>query len=338
MSQLPTPAESMSYCGIDVSASSLAVAIQWQDQAVQQREFVNDARGHKALIAWLCRYGRVRVALESTGIYSMDLALALDASEGIEVSVLNPKMVHRFACTLRRSKTDRADACALAEYCRRMPFTRWRAPDPNLLQLRTLTRYIAGLTAELQRGKNRLHAAASCSSTPTCLIKDLRRSLASLQRRILLLRHQAMELVRSDHALLERFKLLVSIPGIARVSALQLLGELTLLSIEMPVRQWVAHSGLDPAHQISGTSVHRASRISRAGNHHLRRALYMPALVASRHDAHIKAFYNTLISRHKAKMQALIAVARKILHAIYGIFKTHSRYDGQKLFAHSLPL
>jgi transposase len=326
----------MSYCGIDVSASTLAVAVQRQDKPVQQREFGNDARGHKALIGWLGKHGLVRVALESTGIYSMDLALALDAAEGIEVAVLNPKLVHRFAGTLRRSKTDRADACALAEYCRRMPFTRWRAPDPNLLQLRSLIRYIAGLTAELQRGKNRLHAARSCSATPVCLLKDLRQSLASLQRRILLLRHQAMELVRSDRALLERFNLLISIPGIARVSALQLLGELTLLSVEMPVRQWVAHSGLDPAHQISGTSVHRPSRISRAGNRHLRRALYMPALVAVRHDPHIKAFYNTLIHRHKAKMQALIAVARKILHAIYGIFKSHSLYDGQKLFAHIL--
>lgn len=58
----------------------------------------------------------------------------------------------------------------------------------------------------------------------------------------------------------------------------------------------------------------------------------MPALVAARRDPHMKAFYEVLQCRHKAKLQALIAVARKLLHAIYGIFRTHTAYNGQKLF------
>jgi transposase len=66
-------------------------------------------------------------------------------------------------------------------------------------------------------------------------------------------------------AIRKRFDLLILIPGIAAISALQLLGELAPLSPEMSVRQWVAHSGLDPSHQVSGTSVHKPSRISRAG-------------------------------------------------------------------------
>ena len=112
----------------------------------------------------------------------------------------------------------------------------------------------------------------------------------------------------------------------------QLLGELATLSPDMTVRQWVAHSGLDPAHEISGTSVRKASRISRAGNRHLRRALYMPALVASRCDPHGKAFFESLLARNKARLQALIAVARKLLHAIYGMFRSGLKYEGTKLF------
>jgi transposase len=104
------------YCGIDVSAKSLTVAIQRVHQPVEQRSFPNASVGHKALIVWLLRKAKspVRVLLEATGIYSLDLAFALKAAEGIEVAVLNPKVANRFAQTIRRSKTDAADAEVLA--------------------------------------------------------------------------------------------------------------------------------------------------------------------------------------------------------------------------------
>jgi transposase len=325
--------QAMVFCGIDVSAATLAVAVRQEDQRFEERIFDNTPGGHKALIGWL-RKGKVqaRVSLEATGIYSLDLALALDQAEGIEVAVLNPKLIHRFAQTLRRSKTDSADAQVLAEYSRRMPFAPWSAPQLSGLQLRTISRHIQGLVVEHTRQNNRLHAAEQSASTPRCVVNDLKRSMASLKLRIARLRGEALRLVHSHEAMRKRFELLIRIPGIAAISALELLGELSPLSPEMSVRQWVAHSGLDPSHQVSGTSVHKPSRISRAGNRHLRRALYMPALVAVRRDPHLKAFYEILLSRHKAKLQALIAVARKLLHAIYGIWRTQTTYDGSKLF------
>ena len=65
------------------------------------------------------------MSLEATGIYSLDLALALDAAPDIELAMLNPKKVSRFAQTLRRSKSDAADAMVLAEFSQRMPFRTW---------------------------------------------------------------------------------------------------------------------------------------------------------------------------------------------------------------------
>ena len=116
------------------------------------------------------------------------------------------------------------------------------------------------------------------------------------------------------------------------LSAMQVLAELSTLPSDLTVREWVAHSGLDPAHEISGSSVRKASHISRAGNGHLRRALSMPALVAFRCDPQAKAFFESLLARNKARLQALIAVARKLLHTIYGIFRSGLKYNGTKLF------
>ena len=321
------------YCGIDVSAQTLAVALIEGESSLRQREFANGASGHRELIQWLGRgKAEVRVSLEATGSYSLDLALALDAAPGIELAVLNPKVVNRFAQTLVRSQSDAAAALVLAEYSRRMPFTSWTAPSPRRLELRTLVRYIDALVREQARDLNRLHALEASRTTPRAVVADVKRALASLGRRIAKMRSAAREMIAADRELEERFRLLTTMPGIGLISALQLLGETVLLAPDLTVRQWVAHSGLDPAHHDSGTSVHKRPRISRAGNRRLRRALFMPALAAVRCDPHLKAFYQTLQARHKTKLQALIAVARKLLHAIYGIFKTGIAYDGSKLF------
>src|SRR6185437_4525643 len=197
------------YCGIDVSAKSLTVAMQRVRQPVEQRSFLNTSVGHKALIVWLRKVrSPVRVSLEATGTYSLDLALALDAAEGIEVAVLNPKVANRFARTIRRSKTDAADAEVLAEYARRMPFTGWVAPSPGSLRLRSIVRHIESLSVQSAQNQNRLHAANGSASTPSCIVQDLKRSVASLDLRIHKLRREAMALVRQDDLLRKRFELL----------------------------------------------------------------------------------------------------------------------------------
>src|ERR1035441_6204353 len=248
MSKRSVAGQAVMFCGIDVSAATLAAAVQPESQeGFQQREFANSATGHKALIAWLYKLGATaRVSLEATGIYSLDLALALDGAEGIEVAVLNPRRVHQFAQTLGRSKTDRADALALAEYSRRMPLVGWRRPNRGALELRALSRYIATLTEEHARLHNRLHAAEGSRTTPRCVREDLKRSMSGLRKRLLRLRRQAVSLIGQDPELERKFRSLTGITGIAETSAVQLLGELASLDPEMSVRQWVAHSGLDP--------------------------------------------------------------------------------------------
>jgi transposase len=324
MSKAAVGSQARVFAGVDVSAKTLAVAVQREGrEGFEQREFGNSKVGRKQLIGWLLKCGTVaRVALEATGIYSLDVALALEETAGIEVAVLNPKTAHRFAQTLCRSKTDKTDAVALSEYSLRMRFVAWRRPSESALELRQISRYIAALAQEHTRSHNRLHAAEASGTTPRCVRDDLKRSMADLKKRMAVLLGKARAVVRQDADLARKFEQLVAIPGIAEKSAVQLLGEL---------------AGLDPVHQQSGSSVHKPSRISRHGNRHLRRALYMPALVGARFDPHMKAFYTMLQARHKTKLQALMAVARKLLHAIFGIFKTNTPYDGRKLFPELIP-
>jgi transposase len=180
--------------------------------------------------------------------------------------------------------------------------------------------------------KNRQHAAGLSQAIPAVVRRDLARSLRAQERALERLTRQARKLIAPDSQLAERFALLDSVPGIGETSAVQLPGELGVLAPDLEARQWVAYAGLDPRHYRSGTSVHKKPRMSKAGNKHLRHALFMPALVAVRHDPHLGAFYPHLLAQGKFKMQALVAVMRKILRALHAMFKAPQPYDGSKLF------
>ena len=75
--------------GIDVSAKVVDVAVEVDGKQLAIRQFDNNASGHSRLLHWLKTHGRsVRVVVESTGIYSLDLALALQRCEDTEVMVV----------------------------------------------------------------------------------------------------------------------------------------------------------------------------------------------------------------------------------------------------------
>ena len=317
--------------GIDVSARELVAAVGGQEA---EHRFANTGSGHAALVNWLRRQGsRRRVCVEASGNYSLDLALTLSRQSSMELQVVNPRLARRFAESLgKRSKTDPVDAHMLAEFAARMPFAVWQAPRTAALQLRSLVRTITALTRIATQEKNRKHAAAASLVLAPMVARELQRHARYLEQRIAKLRQKAQRMVARDPHLQRRWQHLLSVPGIGEVSALQILGELAVLPATLDARQWVAQCGLDPKHHESGSSVQATPHISKAGNRYLRAALYMPALVAVRSDAPAAAFYGRLQQRGKAKLAALIAVMRKLLHGIYGMFRRDQDYDGLELF------
>ena len=142
----------------------------------------------------------------------------------------------------------------------------------------------------------------------------------------------ALRLIERAPELAEAYALLTSVKGIARRSAIQLMAELLCLPESLTVREWVAYAGLDVREYESGSSVRRPRRISKVGNAHLRRVLYMPAHVAIQHDPNVRAFYRNLLADGKTSMFALVAVMRKLLHAIYGMLKHRTPFDGTKFY------
>lgn len=324
----------MNTIGIDVDSIHLVCRIRRGGKDFPETTFSNDAAGHRKLIGWATRRGQpARVCMEATGVYSLPLAFALHAAEGIEVMVVNPKAIKHFATAiLQRGKTDSLDAGSILEYLERMPFRPWHPPAAELLEIQAICRRIVQLNVELTREQNRHAAARRAGAHGQVVARDIAVNMRHIRRRIELLERTALERIERVPEFADKLRLLTSTTGIANKTGPRILAELLALPTDMTGPQWVAHTGLDPRPYESGKSTHKPRRISKAGNRYLREALYFPAMVASRRDPNVKAYYEALVARGKKPLQALVAVMRKLLLAIWGMFKNNETWDGNKFF------
>jgi transposase len=319
--------------GVDIDSKYLVVKICRADQTPTSAQFDNTDSGHRKFIEWATRGGRsARVCCEFTGVYGEQFALALHRAPRIEVMVVNPKAIRKFAdALLSRGKSDAIDAGVILEYLRRMPFKAWQPPSDEVLEIQALSRRLLQLTVERTRERNHLHAAQRRGELGRAITQDIAAHLAQLEQRIKTLRAAAMRLISAVPALQHCYERLISAAGVGAPTAIKLIGELMVLPADMQAAQWVAHAGLDPRPHESGTT-HKPRRISKAGNHYLREALYMPALVAIKHDANVKAFYSKLIAAGKKPLQAIVAVMRKLLQALWGMLKNDQTWNGEKFY------
>ncbi len=324
----------MNTIGIDVDSVNLVCRIRRDGKDFPEMIFANNDAGHQKLIRWATRGGKqARICLEATGVYSLPLALALDSATNIEVMVVNPKAIKNFATAImQRGKTDSMDAATIRNFLERMPFQAWHAPSNELLEIQHISRRVVQLTTEVTRERNRHIAAKRVGTHGTVVTNDTAVNIRHLERRIVHLEQVARDLISCVPALADKLALITSTTGIARKTGPRILAELLVLPDDMLGPQWVAHAGLDPKPHQSGTSTNKPRRITKAGNRYLRDALYFPALVASRRDPNVKAYYDMLIERGKKPMQALVAIMRKLLLAIWGMLKNNQAWDGNKFF------
>ena len=170
--------------GVDVGAETLSLVIRKCGTPMKAQQFDNTPAERTRLVTKLAKLPGIVVCLEATGVYSLDLAIALH-DVGIRVMVLNPKASHNFAkVLLRNTKTDDVDADTLAQYAERMPFQAWVRPSNAALGLRALSRRLSALTRQKAAAKNHLHAAAFIPNTPQYVIQDMALGISQLEKRI----------------------------------------------------------------------------------------------------------------------------------------------------------
>lgn len=311
------------FIGIDVSKARLDVDVLRPDGRHRSKKFANTPKGHDELVSWLRSHDvtPAHVCMEATSTYMEDAAAAL-SDAGFTVSVINPALGKAFAQSEGlRSKTDAVDARMLAEFCRQKRPAAWEAPHPLERALRALVLRHQSLTDMHTQELNRRETAREVQ------MPSIDAHLLWLEAELKRLEKQIKDLTDDDPDLKHRRKLLDSIPGIGEKTSAVLLAYAGLKDRFGQARQFAAFAGLTPRQHESGSSVNRRGRMSKAGHVSLRRALYMPAMVALYKTTWGKAFRERLEKNGKGAKLIIGAMMRKLAQVAYGVLKSGRPFD-----------
>lgn len=290
------------YAGIDVSKDWLDVYL--HPAGVQMR-LANRLDGLRRLRRQLQGLAVERVVLEPTGKYHR-MAHRTLSTWGYPVAVVNPWRARRFAEARGvPDKTDRLDARLLALLGQSLSPSPTAPARPELEELQELVNARSAAMAEAVAVGNRLEAAQS-----GFLRAELARRRKSLAAHLERLSARIARCIAADPGLAARQAILCSIPGIGPVVAAALLAGLSELG-QGSGKAAARLAGLAPVADDSGNR--KGQRHIHGGRMAPRNALYMAALSAARYEPGLKACYDRLIARGKAKKLALTAVMRKLV-------------------------
>ena len=297
--------------GIDVSQSQLDVAV----RPCTGFSVSNDEAGWATVVMRLQLLTLVRIVLEATGGLEVPLVGALAAAR-LPVIVVNPRHVRDFArATGQLAKTDALDAQILAHFAEaiRPPFR--PLPDAHTQALAALAARRRHLVEMLTAEKNRLRTATPATR------QSLRRHLVWLQRERTRLDTELAVVIHSSPVWRAADDLLRSVPGVGPVLTTTVLANLPELGT-LTHKQMAALVGVAPLNRDSGTL--HGKRLVWGGRAHVRAALYMAALVATRRNPVIRTFYQRLCQAGKAKKLALTACMRKLLIILNAMVKSRT--------------
>jgi transposase len=307
--------------GLDIAKAKLDACLLFGTQAFHA-QFDNSKPGLQSLRVWCRKHGALSpsTVLEATGRYGELAANQLHAT-GHHVHLANARRIKDYARSLgRRNKTDRIDAALIASFGATRNLPAWLPPSAAQQTLRALMRRSADLATMLQAEHNRTE-----SSSDPLVAKSLAHIVRALEKEIASLQAQIKAHIQATPELREDLAHLCQIEGIGQRSAAWLLAEVPR---HLPnARAAAAWLGVTPRVRQSGSCLHSTAPVGSEGNRHLRRVLFMAAMVARHHNPRLKAFADRLAANGKSKMSVLFAVLHKLFKISFLLLKDHAAYD-----------
>jgi len=259
------------------------------------------------------------IVMEATGGYERKLASQLQAA-GLPVSIVNPRRIRDFAkATGRMAKTDKIDAGIIALFGAMLEPPQKDVIDANALKMKALVSRRNQLIEIRTAENNRMEHA-----NDNVIARSIKAVIKAIENEIEKVDKQISDHIDQMPELKRNTELLKSVPGIGDTTASMLVVELPELG-KANKKQIAALVGLAPMNRDSG--MFQGKRMTGGGRRNIRARLFMPTLVAIKHNPVIRKFYLNLIEKGKAKMTAVVAAMRKLLVILNTMIKNNQKWS-----------
>ena len=306
------------HIGVDVSKARLDVHMNPLNKAIA---FVNSEDGIRQFIEELKPYKVEQIVCESSGGYE-DLMLKTLRRSGYKVWQVDPNRIKSFMRSEgKRAKTDVIDARMIALFSAQKA-----QPHEHVVQgknhdlLCDLVKRRKDLTDMITIERLRLKhpSQKSCIDEIQAHIDFMNEQIKTLDKKI-------NQLIEEDDDLNKTAKIIESVPGIGRITSALLLAKMPELG-RIENKQAAALVGVAPYTQESGQ--YRGASFIAGGRGIVRAGVYMAALVASRFNKKMKAFYQKLKAAGKKPKVALVAVMRRLVVILNIMIKEKTMWSG----------
>ena len=332
--------------GIDISKENFTACLYMYDRAsdvgccTKSINFANTKSGFNQMVKWSRKEAvkgyPLTYLMEPTGVYYEHLAYHLHKI-GQTVYVVLPNKARQF-CESEgiKTKTDAMDARCLALMgCVSRKLKTWSPPAAIYRELRQMTRFHADLCQIRTSASNRMEALEHMEGANKSVVGNCRKLIDKIDKLMEDNGKAMMQKVAEDKDLEARVKRIATAKGVGESTVVCVIAETQGFHLIENRKQLVSYSGLDVKARQSGNDDPRHV-ISKKGNAHIRAALYMPALVATRHNPQIKAAYGRICQKHpKEKMIGVAAAMRRLLMLIYTLWKNGEEYDETRDTTHT---
>lgn len=292
------------------------------------KTFKNNLSGFEEFYNWILKYQQdisMHFTMEATGVYYESLAYFL-VEKGEIVSVLLPNTVKKFGESLNiKSKTDKIDAKIIGQMGVERKLPQWTVTTPIFRDLKTLTRERQNLVEMRTMLKNQLHAENHTAHPHGPTITRITNHIKYINKQISGIKKNIEKRVKKDEEVSEKIKKVTTIPGIGFYTVVTVAAETQGFAIFTSMRQLNSFAGYDIQLRESGKFKGK-TRISKKGNSHIRRAMYMPSIGAKRYSKTYNKFYERLNERKQNGLITGTAVQRKLLGLIYTLWKNDTVY------------
>lgn len=316
------------FIGTDVSKLTLDHGLY---TAMVHQKTANNSEGFKSWLTWVLQFGskeHLWVVMEHTGYYSYQFELFLHQQQ-IRYTKVAALEIKR-SVGLVRGKSDKVDALLISRYG-------WMNRDrlepqqlsaavitelKDLVSLRDkLVRDRSGYKARMkEQAATRKYAKSHIQNKLQArMIKELTADIQEVEAAI-------KKLIKEDEALLNNYKLLVSIKAVGFVTAVYMLAYTENFRKFLNSRKFACYAGLAPFEHSSGTSLRGKKRVSHYANKKAKCLLNLAASVAIQHNPEMKTYYTKRVGEGKSKMGTLNIIRHKLIDRMFAIIKRGTPY------------